>query len=158
MNLLVNQKGDVLSQEVVGQILMRSRLSGMPTVKVGINDRLLYDGRGVSKSDSVFMDDIKFHECVKLNQFEAERVIEFIPPDGAFELLTYRCSHLKRPIIALTCNVTRHGSSRVELRIDGSTRYTKQTVASVIKIIVPLPSDADKPEGTWSNGNVKYAP
>ena len=35
------------------------------------------------------MDDLKFHQCVELNKFEAERVIEFVPPDGEFDLMTY---------------------------------------------------------------------
>ncbi len=36
------------------------------------------------------MDDLKFHQCVDMNKFQNERVIEFTPPDGSFELMTYR--------------------------------------------------------------------
>lgn len=36
------------------------------------------------------MDDIKFHDCVDKNKFESDRIIEFIPPDGQFELASYR--------------------------------------------------------------------
>lgn len=36
------------------------------------------------------MDDLKFHQCVELNKFESERIIEFVPPDGEFELMNYR--------------------------------------------------------------------
>ena len=36
------------------------------------------------------MDDLKFHQCVDMNKFQNERIIEFIPPDGSFELMKYR--------------------------------------------------------------------
>lgn len=34
---------------------------------------------------------MKFHQCVRLARFENDRTISFIPPDGAFDLMTYRC-------------------------------------------------------------------
>ena len=33
------------------------------------------------------MDDFKFHNCVNINKFESERVIEFITPDGFFSII-----------------------------------------------------------------------
>ena len=36
------------------------------------------------------MDDLKFHQCVNMNKFESDRSIEFVPPDGDFELMSYR--------------------------------------------------------------------
>ena len=40
--------------------------------------------------NKITIDDIKFHQCVKLPKFDKERAITFIPPDGVFELMTYR--------------------------------------------------------------------
>lgn len=36
------------------------------------------------------MDDLKFDQCVDMQKFKDERLIEFTPPDGEFELMTYR--------------------------------------------------------------------
>lgn len=36
------------------------------------------------------MEDVKFHQCVRLSRFENDRTISFIPPDGEFELMSYR--------------------------------------------------------------------
>lgn len=36
------------------------------------------------------MEDVKFHQCVRLDDFVADRTISFIPPDGSFEVMTYR--------------------------------------------------------------------
>jgi hypothetical protein len=39
---------------------------------------------------TVEIEDIKFHQCVRLTRFENDRTISFIPPDGEFELMSYR--------------------------------------------------------------------
>ena len=44
----------------------------------------------MSKGKAVEMEDIKFHQCVRLARFENDRTISFIPPDGEFELMSYR--------------------------------------------------------------------
>lgn len=44
----------------------------------------------VCRVKSVELEDIKFHQCVRLARFENDRTISFIPPDGEFELMSYR--------------------------------------------------------------------
>lgn len=39
---------------------------------------------------NIDLQDIKFHQCVRLTKFENERVISFVPPDKKFELISYR--------------------------------------------------------------------
>lgn len=43
-----------------------------------------------SSQKAIEMEDVTFHQCVKLNKFETNRIISFIPPDGEFELMSYR--------------------------------------------------------------------
>ena len=43
-------------------------------------------GRG-GKNKAVDLEDMKFHQCVRLARFENDRTISFIPPDGAFDLM-----------------------------------------------------------------------
>lgn len=38
----------------------------------------------------VAIDDIQFHQCVRLGKFESDRAISFVPPDGTCELIKYR--------------------------------------------------------------------
>lgn len=41
---------------------------------------------------------MKFHQCVRLSRFENDRTISFIPPDGEFELMSYRLNtHVSAP-------------------------------------------------------------
>ena len=43
-----------------------------------------------TKNKGIELEDVKFHQCVRLSRFENDRTISFIPPDGEFELMSYR--------------------------------------------------------------------
>lgn len=92
LNLLVSNNGTVLHSEIIGSVQMKSFLSGMPELKLGLNDKLMFEatGRSTSRIKAVELEDIKFHQCVRLARFENDRTISFIPPDGEFELMSYR--------------------------------------------------------------------
>ena len=68
----------------------------MPECKFGINDKLLVRESSAKGSESqqkgIAIDDIKFHQCVRLGRFDRDRSITFIPPDGLVEIMTYRVS------------------------------------------------------------------
>lgn len=63
------------------------------------------------------MEDIKFHQCVRLSRFDSERTISFIPPDGEFELMSYRLTTQVKPLIWVEAAVERHAHSRVEYMV-----------------------------------------
>ena len=46
LNLLVSANGTVLSSEIIGRVRMRSYLSGMPELKLGLNDKDLFEKQG----------------------------------------------------------------------------------------------------------------
>lgn len=49
---------------------------------------MLFEAQGRSaKGKAVELEDMKFHQCVRLARFENDRTISFIPPDGAFDLM-----------------------------------------------------------------------
>ena len=68
---------------------MRAYLSGTPECKFGLNDKLVIDKSERGAIDAVELDDCRFHQCVRLNEFDSTRTISFIPPDGEFELMTW---------------------------------------------------------------------
>ena len=43
LNILVSANGTVLSSEIMGRVRMRSYLSGMPELKLGLNDKELFE-------------------------------------------------------------------------------------------------------------------
>ena len=82
--------GTILRADVDGHILMRAYLSGTPECKFGLNDKLVIDKNEHGMGDAVELDDCRFHQCVRLDEFDSNRTISFIPPDGEFELMSYR--------------------------------------------------------------------
>jgi AP-2 complex subunit mu-1 len=62
VNVLLSIRGTVLKSDVVGQVLVKAQLSGMPECKFGINDKLLIKNADPTKQDrGIQIDDIKFH-------------------------------------------------------------------------------------------------
>eukprot|EP00824_Muranothrix_gubernata_P002341 TRINITY_DN12787_c0_g1_i1.p1 TRINITY_DN12787_c0_g1~~TRINITY_DN12787_c0_g1_i1.p1 ORF type:complete len:438 (-),score=96.94 TRINITY_DN12787_c0_g1_i1:62-1351(-) len=160
LNLLVSSNGALLRSEILGSLKMRSFLSGMPELKLGLNDKLVFEqaGRSTAKGKHVEMEDIKFHQCVRLARFENDRTISFIPPDGEFELMSYRLSTQVKPLFWIEAVVEPHSHSRVEYMVKAKSQFKSRSTANNVEIIIPVPSDADSPTFKTSIGSVKYHP
>jgi AP-1 complex subunit mu len=62
LNILVSSNGNVLRSEILGTVKMRSSLSGMPELKLGLNDKTLFEMTGKqTRSKLIDLEDIKFH-------------------------------------------------------------------------------------------------
>ena len=79
VNLLMSANGTVLRNEVVGKVMMKTFLTGMPECKFGLNDKLTLSSKGAAakKAHSVEMDDCTFHRCVKLGKVR-EKVLFWV--------------------------------------------------------------------------------
>ncbi|KAJ3189342.1 AP-1 complex subunit mu-1 [Gaertneriomyces sp. JEL0708] len=160
VNLLVNANGNVLRSEILGAVKMKCYLSGMPDVRLGLNDKVLFEntGRTAGKGKAIEMEDVKFHQCVRLARFESDRTISFIPPDGEFELMSYRLNTQVKPLIWCEAVVESHSNSRVEYMIKAKAQFKRRSTANNVEIIVPVPEDADTPKFKCTVGSVQYAP
>lgn len=47
----VNANGNVVRSEILGAIKMKCYLSGMPELRLGLNDKVMFESTGRSKSD-----------------------------------------------------------------------------------------------------------
>ncbi|KAL0318526.1 UNVERIFIED_CONTAM: AP-1 complex subunit mu-2 [Sesamum angustifolium] len=149
VNILVNSNGQIIRSEVYGALKMRTRLSGMPECKLGLNDRVLLEAQDrATKGKAIDLDDVKFHQCVRLARFENDRTISFIPPDGSFDLMTYR----------LSTQLRRYSRSRVEMTVKAKSQFKERSTATNVTIELPVPSDATNPSIRTSMGTAKYAP
>lgn len=170
INMLITQQGQVLRSEIIGQVKIRSRLSGMPDLKLGINDKGIFskfsegndnqlaaipEGK---KRANVELEDLKFHQCVRLSKFENEKIITFIPPDGNFELMSYRLTTPRKPLIWCDVNVQVHSQSRIEIHCRAKAQIKKKSIANNVEILIPVPDDADTPTFKYSHGSIKWVP
>jgi hypothetical protein len=92
------------------------------------------------------MEDVKFHQCVRLARFESDRTISFIPPDGEFELMSYRISTPVKPLVWVEAAVESHKGSRVEYLVKVKGQFKRRSTANNVEIYVPVPDDADSPK------------
>jgi len=159
VNLLVNANGSVVRSEIMGALKMRTYLTGMPECKLGLNDRVLLESQGKSgKGKSVDLEDMKFHQCVRLARFENDRTISFVPPDGAFDLMTYRISSAVKPLVWIECTVNNSSRSRVEYLVKARSQYKTRSAATNVEVSIPVASDATDPVVRASQGSAEYAP
>ncbi|KGU05293.1 AP-1 complex subunit mu [Candida albicans P87] len=164
INMLITANGQVLNSEILGEIKIKSHLSGMPDLRLGLNDKGIFTGNNDATTDSgknIEMEDIKFHQCVRLSKFENEKLITFIPPDGEFTLMSYRLSSsqfLMKPLILVNCKTKVHKHSRIEILCTAKAQIKKKSTANNVEVIIPIPEDADTPKFSPEYGSVKWIP
>jgi len=159
LNMIITANGNVVKSEILGALKMKSFLSGMPELKLGLNDKALFEATGrTSKGRAIELDDIKFHQCVRLTRFENERTISFIPPDGDFELMSYRLDMNVKPLFTIECNVEYKSATRINFRVRAKSNYKAKNSANNVEINVPVPSDVQTPSLKSSSGSVVYNP
>lgn len=161
VNILISGSGSLLKSEILGTMMMKSYLSGMPDLKLGLNDRLQFEASGADsverRSRSVDLEDIKFHQCVRLAKFENDRTISFIPPDGSFELMSYRLNTQVKPPIWVDA-VIEQRATRVDYVVKARTQLKPRAIANNVKISIPVLPDVDTPKFKCTSGSTKYAP
>ena len=153
---LISSNGNVLSSQINGNVIMKNFLSGMPTVTVGLNDKIVLQNLGKDTTNSIEMDDLKFHQCVNKKKFENERIIEFIPPDGEFELMSYRLDMQIKPLISVKVNINTISETRIEYVAKAKTNFKNRSVANNVSIYIPVPLDIQNATFKTTSGSVVY--
>ena len=85
------------------------------------------------------MEDVKFHQCVRLSRFENDRTISFIPPDGEFELMSYRLNTEVKPLIVADVAIEQHPGSRIEYMLKVCCITGKKHSKSKLTLVGSLP-------------------
>jgi len=164
-NLLVSNKGTVLRSDVSGVIMVKCYLSGTPECKFGLNDKLLLDAEAAKKTTAarrpgsgIEIDDVSFHQCVKLGKFDIDRTISFIPPDGEFQLMSYRITeNVNLPFRVLPV-VKELGRTRLEVNVKVKSMFTFKLFATNVVIKIPLPKNTAVANVSAASGKCKYEP
>eukprot|EP00803_Ostreobium_quekettii_P001696 evm.model.scf_3664.1 EVM.evm.TU.scf_3664.1 scf_3664:1961-7119(+) len=133
--------GSTLRSDVNGRIMMKCFLSGMPELKLGLNEKL---------------GDMTFHQCVNLAAFESQKVVTFIPPDGEFELMKYRVQDgINVPFKVLPV-INEHGRTRVEANVTIKSNFSSALFALNVVVTVPVPGNTSKATTMVTAGRAKY--
>ncbi|KYQ92704.1 clathrin-adaptor medium chain AP-2 [Tieghemostelium lacteum] len=165
VNLLMSAEGNVLRADVSGQVMMKCHLSGMPECKFGMNDKILMDkeraggqARTTRRGNGIEIDDITFHQCVKLTKFDTDRTISFIPPDGEFELMRYRTTeHINLPFKVIPI-VREMGRTRLECSVTVKSNFSSKMFGTNVKVLIPTPKNTAVCKIVVAAGKAKYMP
>jgi len=144
---------------------MKSTLSEMPECRFGLNDKVSMQQRhkargsskNVSSKESIELEDIRFHKCVQLHKFDQDKTILFIPPDGEFELMSYRINKTQLPF-DVSATVQEHGRNRVEYLVRLKARYEVYNVGQDIVVNIPVPTNTSKVGLKCNIGKYVYEP
>lgn len=109
------------------------------------------------KMNSIELDDVQFHQCVKLGTFEKDRTISFVPPDGEFELLRYRTTSNVNLAFKVQ-PIINESKSRVEYRIQVKSTFSAKLFATNVVVRIPCPLNTAKWTGRVAVGKAKYVP
>lgn len=74
--------------EVIGEVICLCSLTGVPDITLKFENPQI-------------MDDVSFHPCIRINKWEQQKVLSFVPPDGKFNLFNYRVRGNLQPPIKL---------------------------------------------------------
>lgn len=167
--------GNVLRADVDGHIQMRAYLSGTPECKFGLNDKLVIDKNDKGISDAVELDDCRFHQCVSLANFDADRTISFVPPDGEFELMRFvvcrslsctpfsfdtryrSTSNVKLPLRVIP-SVTEVGTTQVQYTVTVKANFNTKLSATDVVLRIPTPLNTTSTDCKTPTGKAKYTP
>ncbi|CAI4789611.1 ASN_collapsed_G0049100.mRNA.1.CDS.1 [Saccharomyces cerevisiae] len=182
INILVSRDGSILKSYVDGTIDITTHLSGTPICRFGLNDSLgmqsedekkwLAQQQRYSRSDfgnknfipkaaagSVLLEDCKFHECVSLDKFNRNHIIEFVPPDGSMELMKYHVRdniNLPFKVTPIVTHSTR--DNEIDYRITLKSLFPGKLSAKDVVLHIPVPPSTVDCKISVSNGHCKFVP
>jgi AP-2 complex subunit mu-1 len=97
---------------------------------------------------------------VRLGRFDRDRSITFIPPDGLFEVMTYRVSqNINLPFKITPVIQEFNEEGRIEFSINVKSIFEHSNYANNVVIKIPVPSNtADVKIFSAGTGKAKYEP
>ena len=103
---------------------------------------------------------MRFHQCVRLGRFDKDRAITFIPPDGTFELMTYRVSEYLNFPFKIIANVQESLSNKCRLgfNITVKSSFDRNSFANKVAITIPLPTNVSYVYTSTISGRAKHEP
>ena len=111
-----------------------------------------------SFSEGIAIDDVQFHRCVRLGRFDADRTISFIPPDGEFQLCSYRITqNIDLPFTVFPAIIER-GRTRIEYEIKVKANFSFKLYATSVDVRIPTPRNTAKYKIQVASGTVNYVP
>lgn len=165
VNLLISKTGEIIKAEVKGVITLNSLLSGDPICKFGMNDKLQITQTANTNTKGISIEDLRFHQCVRLSDFNKDRTITFIPPDKIFDLMTFRVTENVIIPFKLYCNIIETPSfddpsvpQAIDLDLNVKALFDRLLFAQDVVIKIQIPKNATNVKCHSNIGKAKHEP
>jgi len=164
VNLLISKSGEIIKSEVMGKVEVKSQLSGWPECKFGMNDKLqISQSQSTTQYKGISIEDIRFHQCVRLSDFNKDRTITFIPPDGLFNLMTFRVTENVIIPFKIYANIIETPDSdnpaipkHIDLDLNVKALFDRLLFAQDVIIKIPIPRNATNVKTHANLGKAKH--
>jgi len=148
IDCICNSQGHLVSGGISGDILVNSKLSGIPEVLMSLRNPTV-------------LQNVSFHPCVRLHRFERDKALSFIPPDGEFTLASYWIPDLTLNMpfhfnVSLSYHAE-HGKLQITANPKLSvTMQHKQMLIDKFCVNVRLPEDIASATLSCQGGTVRF--
>ena len=149
--MLFAANGSVVNSTIDGCIQMKSYLAGNPELRLALNEDLVV-GKG-GPYGTVVLDDCNFHECVRLDDFEAQRLLSFVPPEGEFVVLNYRTAGDFRAPFRVLPQIEEATPYQLEIIVLVRSEIPDTNYGSDVTITVPCPRNCTAASATAPSGS-----
>jgi AP-4 complex subunit mu-1 len=137
LSVTFSNTGQVINSSVEGCIQMKSYLSGNPELKLALNEDLVI-GKG-GQYGSVVLDDCNFHDCVQLAEFENDRVLTFLPPEGEFTVINYRTTGDFKIPFRVSPFIEEVSETQIDLTMKVTAEMPENNYGANVMVKIPCP-------------------
>ena len=89
---------------------------------------------------------------MNLGRFNTEKVVSFVPPDGEFELMKYRCQEGIKQTFKVLPVINEMGRTRLEVNVNVKSTFDAKLFALNVVVTVPMPDNTARAELQTSQG------
>ena len=136
---LFSKNGTILSSGIDGCIKMKSYLKNSPELRIVLSDEIII-GKTSYGAGRMELSGYNFCQGVRPKDFESQRTLYIVPPEGEFILMNYRINNEFAPPFRLY-TIVEESDYKLELRIKLMANFSSNTKAGNIKITFNAPKE-----------------
>ncbi|XP_070179890.1 AP-4 complex subunit mu-1-like isoform X2 [Littorina saxatilis] len=144
LTAVTDSEGGVVHVKVEGTVNVNNFLQGHPTLKIAVNEDLQICRPGEVRAfgRSAQFDRCTFHQSVDTGEFDQNRILKIVPPDGQFSAMAYSVegSSVSLPVRVLVsfAEIENTRDVSVKLRVSLNVPWSSKLVK--LHIVLPLPA------------------
>jgi len=136
---LFSKAGTIISSGIDGCIKMKSYLKNSPELRIVLSDDVII-GKSAYNAGRMELAGYNFCQGVRARDFETQRTLYIIPPEGEFILMNYRINNEFAPPFRIY-TIVEESDYKLELRIKLMANFSNNTRAGNIVITFNSPKE-----------------